>query len=190
MPAADRREARAAPSVSLTGVKPPVSPWRWARAWVLGGSAVALSAAGHMLGGGHVEPVLLGLLVALASLAAYGWLRTERGLIAIAAAVTVVQGATHVILGAGHTHSSSSAMLAGHVVAGLALAFLLRSGESRIFAAARRRYLQWQIAVRSALAGLGVPRPQQPRLIAGTATMLTSWFDTDVRGRAPPVAAL
>ncbi len=117
-----------------------------------------------------------------------GWW-TERGLIAIVAAVTVVQGAAHVILGAGHTHGSSSAMLAGHVVAGLARRSSC-AGESRIFAAARRRYLQWQIAVRCALAGLGVPRPQQPRLIAGTATMLTSWFDTDVRGRAPPVAAL
>ena len=52
-------------------MKPPVSPWRWARAWALGASAVALSAGGHMLGGGHMEPVLLALLVALASLAAY-----------------------------------------------------------------------------------------------------------------------
>ncbi len=170
-------------------MKPPVSPWRWVRAWALGGSAVALSASGHMLGGGHTEPVLLALLVALAALAAYGWLRTERGLVAIAAAVTVMQTATHLILGAGHTHSSSSAMLAGHVVAGLLLAILLRSGESRIFAAARRRYLQWQIAVRCALAGLAAPRPAQPRSIADSAPALTSWFHTPVQGRGPPATA-
>jgi hypothetical protein len=170
-------------------VKPPVSPWRWARAWVLGGSAVALSAGGHMLGGGHLEPVLLVLLVALASLAAYGWLRSERGLLAIIAAVTVVQAVTHVILGAGHTHSSSSAMLAGHLLAGLLLAVLLRSGESRIFAAARRRYLQWQIAVRCALAGLVAPRGARPQLVADSAATLTSRFHTPVQGRGPPAAA-
>lgn len=136
-----------------------------------------------------MEPVLVALLVALAGLAAYGWLRTERGLPAIITAVIAVQAATHVILGAGHTHSSSTAMLAGHLVAGLLLAVLLRTGESRIFAAARRRYLQWQIAVRSALAGLAAPRPQQPRLIASTATTLTSWFHTGVQGRGPPAAA-
>jgi len=170
-------------------VKPPVSPWRWARAWALGASAVALSAGGHMLGGGHMEPVLLALLVALASLAAYGWLRTERGLLAIIAAVTVVQAATHVILGAGHTHSSSSAMLAGHLLAGLVLAVVLRTGEARIFAAARRRYLQWQIAVRSAVAGLGAPHLPRPRVITGAAPVLTSWLHCDVQGRGPPAAA-
>ena len=142
-----------------------------------------------MLGGGHMEPVLLALLVALASLATYGWLRTERGLLAIIAAVTVVPAATHVILGAGHTHSSSSAMLAGHLLAGLVLAVVLRTGEARIFAAARRRYLQWQIAVRSAVAGLGAPHLPRPRVITGAAPVLTSWLHCDVQGRGPPAAA-
>ena len=103
--------------------------------------------------------------------------------------VTVVQAATHVILGAGHTHSSSSAMLAGHLLAGLVLAVVLRTGEARIFAAARRRYLQWQIAVRSAVAGLGAPHLPRPRVITGAAPVLTSWLHCDVQGRGPPAAA-
>lgn len=143
-----------------------------------------------MFGGGHVEPVLLALLVAMAALAGYGWLRTERGLLGIVAAVTVMQGATHLILGAAHTHGSSWAMLAGHLVAGVLLAILLRSGESRIFAAARRRYLQWQVAVRSALAGLSAPRTAHYQLIAASSPSLTSWFDSGAQGRGPPAAAL
>ena len=170
-------------------MKPPVSPWRWVRAWVLGGSAVALSAGGHVIGGGHAEPVLLVLLASLAALAAYGWLRTERGLLAIVAAVTVVQGAAHLILGAGHTHSSSSAMLAGHLLAGVVLAVLLRTGEARLFAAARRRYLQWQTAVRCALAGVASPQPAPQRLIADGLLRTTSWFDSHAQGRGPPATA-
>ena len=81
------------------------------------------------------------------------------------------------------------AMLAGHLLAGLVLAVVLRTGEARIFAAARRRYLQWQIAVRSAVAGLGAPHLPRPRVITGAAPVLTSWLHCDVQGRGPPAAA-
>jgi hypothetical protein len=171
-------------------MKPPASPLRWLRAGVLGGSAVALSAAGHIAGGGHAEPVLLLLLGALAALGAYGWLRTERGLVSIVGAVAVVQLAAHLVLSAGHAHAGSSAMLGAHAVAGLLLAALLRRGEARIFAAARRRYLQWRVAVRTALAGLptllAVPQPP----VVGRTPDLTRWIHSAVHGRAPPVAAV
>lgn len=159
------------------------------RAWVLGGSAVAMSAGGHVAGGGHAEPVLLLLLVAAAALAAHGWLRSERGLLAIVSAVAVAQLATHLVLAAGHAHSVSSAMTAGHVLAGLLLAVLLRHGESRLYAAARRRYLRWQIAVRTALAGVPRPPVAAGHLMSAPATLVTTWIHSPVHGRAPPVAA-
>ena len=133
---------------------------------------------------------MLVLLTAMAALAAYGWLRTERGLVAIVGAVAVVQLAAHLLLAAGHAHAGSSAMLGAHAVAGLLLAVLLRHGEARLFAAARRRYLQWRVAVRTALAGLPtVPAFAQAR-VAGRTPALTMWIHRAVQGRAPPVAAV
>jgi hypothetical protein len=170
-------------------VKSPVSPWRWVRAWVLGGSAVGLSAGGHVIGGGHAEPVLIILLMVVAVLAAYGWLRSERSLLAILAAVAVVQVGAHVVLSAGHAQAGSTAMTVAHFGAGIVLAVLLRNGESRIFAAARRRFLQWLITVRTALAGLPARRPVGAGIAVLAGGALATGIHSDAQGRAPPVAA-
>lgn len=170
-------------------MKPPVSPWRWVRAWVLGGSAVALSAGGHLAGGGHAEPVLLALLTGVAALGAYGWLRKERGLFALLLAVAIVQVGAHVVLTAGHAHAGSTAMTLAHLGAALLLAVLLRHGESRIFAAARRRYLQWLVAVRSALAGLPTRRPGTTAVTVARSGGSMAGIHSRAQGRAPPVTA-
>ncbi len=150
---------------------------------------MALSAGGHVVGGGHTEPVLLGLLTVMTVLAAYGWLRSERGVLAILAAVAVVQVGAHVVLSAGHAHAGSTAMTLAHLGTGLLLAVLLRHGESRIFAAARRRYLRWLVAVRLALAGLPARSPRSAVVVvtAGGASM--TGIHRNTLGRAPPVVA-
>jgi hypothetical protein len=160
---------------------------RWARAWVLGGSSTALSVGGHLLGGGHVEPVLVALLTALAAGVGYAWLRRERGLIPLVGAVIASQVLTHVALSAGHPHGAS--MVMAHAAAAVALACFLRWGEARVFAAARRRYLRWLVALRLAQAGRIAVRPWNPGVPATSAVGGQSWIHRAVQGRAPPVAA-
>jgi hypothetical protein len=162
---------------------------RWVRAWVLGGSSVGLATVGHLVGGGHLEPAFLGLLTAAMALASYGWLRRERGLLAITAAVAGIQVVSHAAFSVGHVHPMSAAMVAGHATAAVVLAVFLRWGEARTFAVARRRYLQWATAVRCALAGLS-PMPQWRRSYAGVVHVARSGaIHRTLNGRDPPVAA-
>lgn len=147
---------------------------------------MVLAASGHILAGGHTDPVLMLLLTAGTALAAYGWLGRERGLPAIAAAVVIVQAGCHLVLLTGHNGAYGMPMLATHAGAALLLAVFLRCGEARIYAAARRRYLHWLIAVRVALAGLR-PTPVRTVVIAAEPAVLESlWFSGGVNGRGPP----
>ena len=167
----------------------PPSPSRLVRAWVLGGSSVGLAAVGHLVGGGYIEPASLGLLTVALMLASYGWLRKERGLLAITGAVAGIQLLSHVAFSVGHTHPVSTSMLAGHALAAVVLAVFLRWGEARAFAVARRRYLRWATAVRCALAGLS-PMPHWCTTHdAGVFHMLRSGtIHRELNGRGPPVA--
>ncbi len=170
-------------------MKPQAAPLRWTRAWLLGSSAVGLAVAGHVVGGGHVEPVFAALLLCAVSLGSYGWLKRERGLLTITTVVVALQLLAHVAISAGHPHPVSGAMVAGHAAAAVVLAGFLRWGESRVYAAARGRYLQWLIAVRCALAG--VPRPPVWRrpVVAQAPVLVENWIHSVWRGRGPPVTA-
>lgn len=170
-------------------VKAPTTPLRWLRAWLLGASSIALGAGGHALGGGHIEPVFLMLLTAAASLAAYAWLRTERGMIAILTAVIAVQVVSHLTMSMGHAHVTSDMMLMSHAIAAVVLAGFLRFGEARVFARARRRYLRWLVAVRLALAGVRLPRVELAQTSHEPNATVSVWLLRAVEGRAPPVAA-
>jgi hypothetical protein len=149
---------------------------------------VGLATAGHIGAGGHVEPVFAGLLVMAAVLAGHGWLRRERGLLAITAAVLIVQVTVHLGLTVGHDHAASTTMLAAHTGMALLLAFFLRFGEARLHAAARRRYARWLVAVRLLIAGLpqslptsiALPLPQR---------LETLWTPTAWPLRGPPASA-
>lgn len=165
---------------------PAEAPSRWARAWALGVASAGLAAAGHIAGGGHLEPASMALLAAGASVAGYGWLSRERGLVAIWTAVVAVQGAGHVLAGVGHTHAMDARMLMGHLVAAAVLAGFLRWGEARVFAAARRRYLEWSVAVRSALAGLPELPAWRPAPVAASPVAHGRTPSWTVRGRGPP----
>jgi hypothetical protein len=150
---------------------------------------VGLATAGHLVGGGHLEPAFLGLLTASMTLASYGWLRRERSLLAITGAVAGIQVLSHVAFTVGHVHPLSTSMLAGHAVAAVVLAVFLRWGEARTFAMARRRYLQWATAVRCAVAGLS-PMPQWRASYAGVVHVVRSGpIHRELSGRDPPVTA-
>lgn len=155
---------------------------------MLGTTSVGLAASGHIAAGGHVEPVFAGLLLVAAVLAAHGWLRRERGLPAITAAVLVAQVAVHLGLTVGHGHSASTTMLAAHAVMALVLAGFLRFGEARIHAAARRRYLRWLVALRLLIADLPRPLPRT-RPQAPAQRYRTLWTPTPGPMRGPPTLA-
>lgn len=170
------------------GVSTPVTPARWLRAAALGVTSVGLAAGGHIAAGGHVEPVFAGLLVVAAVLASHGWLRRERGLVAITAAVGTVQIAVHLGLTVGHSHNAGPMMIGAHAAMALVLAAFLRSGEARIHAAARRRYLAWLVAVRLLIADLPRPLPSARR-IEPVQGLHTLWTPTPGPMRGPPAPA-
>lgn len=127
------------------------------------------------------------LLLAAATVAAYHWTQRERGLLAISAAVLAVQGSVHLTLGLGHAHGGGG-MLGAHLAAALLLGLFLRFGEARLHAAARRRYLQWLVALRLTAAGEPA-RPVRQRPIWAIAALRDVWTPGGVTGRGPPVAA-
>lgn len=170
-------------------MKQHVSPMRWLRSSALAGTSVLLATAGHTLAGGHVDPILTLLLTGTAALAAYGWLRRERGLAAIICAVVAVQVTCHAVLSVGHTGAHNPAMLLTHAGAAILLAVFLRTGEARVYAAARRRYLQWVVAVRSALAGVRVPVARPAAVTATAVSLRDVWTPGVVAGRGPPARA-
>lgn len=184
-------------SASLCGQTPrgypefvtrPANPARWLRAAVLGVASVGLAAGGHIVAGGHVEPVFAGLLVIAAVLSSHAWLHRERGLLAITVAVVAVQIGVHLGLAVGHDHRAGTTMLVAHAGAALLLALFLRSGEARLHAAARRRYLRLLIAAHLLLAG--VPRAlPQARTLVGKTPMRSLWVPAPGLRRGPPVAA-
>ena len=149
---------------------------------------MGLATAGHLAGGGHLEPVFAALLVAAAVLAGHGWLRRERGLLAITTAVLTVQVVVHFGLTVGHDHSASTTMLAAHAGMALLLAAFLRFGEARLHAAARRRYARWLVAVRLLIADLPHTLPNT-RTFHPTARLHTLWTPTPGPMRGPPALA-
>ena len=155
---------------------------------MLGTTSVALASGGHLAAGGHVEPVFAALLVVAAVLGSHGWLRRERGLLAITAAVVTVQIAVHVGLTVSHEHSASTTMVAAHAAMALVLAVFLRFGESRIHAAARRRYLAWLVALRLLIADLPRPLPTA-RTLQPVQALHTLWTPTPGPLRGPPAPA-
>lgn len=170
-------------------MKHPVHELRWVRACALGLSSTGLAIGGHALGGGHVEPVLLFLLVAASVLAAYAWSSAERSLLPIIAWVLAVQVVVHAIFAAGHAHQQSAAMLGAHAASAVLLGAFLRFGEARVFAAARRRYLRWVIAVRTALVGLSPLPGRSNSWAVATALVLTGVAHRAHAERGPPVVA-
>lgn len=162
---------------------------RWLRSWILAGTSVGLAATGHVVAGGHIDPILTLLLTATVALGAYGWLRRERGLAAIIGAVVAVQAACHVVLSVGHAGAHHPSMLLSHAGAAILLALFLRSGEARIFAAARRRFLQWLVAVRSALAGVRVLVAQPVTIWPSAQILRDVWTPGSVAVRGPPACA-
>lgn len=152
-------------------------------------SSVGLAAAGHVLGAGHADPAFIGLLLAATTAAGYHWSGRERSLPAILAAVVAVQLVAHILLSVGHEHVAGTPMLAGHAGAAVVLALFLRCGEARLHAAARRRYLQWLVTVRLALAGLPSLRPIPRRVVAQVPVLSSLWILRCPAGRGPPCAA-
>jgi hypothetical protein len=148
-----------------------------------------MATAGHVVGGGHLEPVLVLLLLAGVGLGAFGWLRRERGLLTILVAVVLVQVLAHATFTVGHAHAVELPMLAGHAAAAVMLAGFLRLGEARAYAIARGRYLRWATAVRCAVAGIPAVAVLVRRLPMYTQTSLSSWIHRVSGGRGPPVTA-
>lgn len=125
-------------------------PKRLARAGVAAGVATALGAVGHVLAGGSTGagPLLLAFGAAVAAI----WPLTsrERGWATIAVVQIAVQAAVHVALGwntVEHHHAAAAVpddvMVYAHLAAGLLTAALLRLGEHRVWAAARRAAARW-----------------------------------------------
>ncbi len=129
------------------------------------------------------------LLLATSVLAAYGWSSAERSLLPIIAWVLAVQVLVHMVFAAGHAHQQSTAMLGAHALSALLLAAFLRFGEARVFAAARRRYLRWVIAVRTALVGLSPVPMRSNSWAVATAHVLTGVTHRAHAQRGPPVVA-
>jgi hypothetical protein len=168
----------------------PASPARWLRAGALAGSSVGLAGTGHAFGGGHVDVVFLALVVTATTVGAYHWVARERGLPAIVAVVVLLQVCLHALFGVGHAEGAAPvSMVVAHAVAAILLAVFLRWGEARLHAAARRRYLQWAVAVRLALAGRPRPLPLRPRITWPARTLRTVWTSGTPAGRGPPAAA-
>jgi hypothetical protein len=153
---------------------------------VLGGTSVGLAAGGHVLGGGHAEPVFIGLLVVAATLFGHAWLSRERGLLAIICAVVGVQAGVHVGLTVGHDHHMSTAMLLTHAGAAVLLGALLRAGEARIHAALRRRALRLMVAVRLLAAGLPAPLPMTAVPMPQPLLANSVWNPAPASRRGPP----
>jgi hypothetical protein len=120
-----------------------------ARAIVFAGTAVGLGVVAHVLGGGATPR--LGLVLFLAVVCGVLWSAAagavEQTVPRLLAGVVAVQLALHVALlgqehgghhqaGAGHPLTTSA--LAGHLVASLALAWWLRTGERAVWSATRR----------------------------------------------------
>lgn len=162
---------------------------RWMRASILGITAVALSVVGHAAGGGHLDPVLVLLLTAGVTVAAFGWLHEQRNLMAIIAAVLMVQVASHVVLSVGHVVLPSPGMGLTHLASALMLSVFLRWGEARVFECARRNYLRLLMASRMAQAGL-LARPV-PDFSAHAPVHVprSAWIPAGVDGRGPPLGA-
>ncbi|MEZ5118058.1 MAG: hypothetical protein R2737_17495 [Candidatus Nanopelagicales bacterium] len=113
-----------------------VPAWRAGRGLVVGTAAVGLASAGHSLGGGHVDPAALALWLGVGVVAAT--LLSDRvwslprliGLLAVTQVVLHVGLGQHA--GAGHGGTPTATMLAGHAVAVVLTALVLRRGEALV----------------------------------------------------------
>ncbi len=130
----------------------------------------------------------MGLLVIAAVLAARTWLSKERGLLAITAAVVIVQGAAHLGLSVGHPHPMSAAMVLTHAGAAVLLGVFLRLGEARVYAAARRRLLWLLVAMRLLAAGLPPRLAVTPAVVPAGDPLTSVWIPAPDHRRGPPVA--
>lgn len=119
------------------------APRRLVRAAGVAFSATALGGAGHLLGGGSIRPALLLLAAGLAVVATWSLAGRERGWLTVAATQVGLQQVAHLVLAAGVATDGAGLlphdlMLQTHVLAGCLMATLLRAGERRIWATARR----------------------------------------------------
>ena len=115
---------------------------RVARGSLLALCCTVLALSGHVLGGGHVTAVLPMVAVAGPLGAAFVvWADRQRGPAEIAAAAAVSQVAFHVTFSLcggtglpGHATAADVGMVAGHLVAGVLITWLLSTGEAALWA--------------------------------------------------------
>ncbi|MGQ0575422.1 MAG: hypothetical protein ACT4RN_14620 [Pseudonocardia sp.] len=124
----------------------PLAPLRLARAAVAASTAVAVGAGAHVLGGGAlpVSALVGGALPLVAALLGPMWLLAgrERAFLTITGVQLAGQQLVHAWLeldsAGAHLPPPDDVSLYGHVLAALAVAWWLRSGERRAWVAAHR----------------------------------------------------
>jgi hypothetical protein len=118
-------------------------PRRLLRSAVAAGTATVLGTGGHVLAGGSVGTGMVAAAVVVATGVAWSAAGRERGTSVIAALQVGLQQLVHTLLTAGDVPAPDGIlphdlMLHVHVAAGLLTALVLRAGERRTWAAARR----------------------------------------------------
>lgn len=174
----------------------PPAPHRLPRAAVAAAMAAGVGSAAHALGGG--TPSIAGVAVALAVLLGPAWLLAgrERKFGTVAGVQLAGQQLVHAWLeldpAGAHLPPPDDVSLYGHVLAGLAVAVWLRSGERRVWNAARSaaaavaRWWRWAQARRASPPAppappVAVPDVRHRRVVAVLAHVVVR--------RGPPVAA-
>jgi len=181
---------------------PATAGWRHLRAAVVAATVVALSAAGHVLGGGHrPHPVALLLLTAVAMVPAYVGGRVQLRYGTLVALLGIGQVVVHhVLAGAGsptpsthHVHEAATTasaaaspgtdtMLAGHALATLVVAALLAHGDAVLW-----RVWRWLCSTLAVRRPVVVPAfDRLPRLVSTDPFALCR--SADVRRTSPPRA--
>ncbi|WP_300011600.1 hypothetical protein [Pseudonocardia sp.] len=148
----------------------PRPPRRGLRTAVPTGVATALAVTAHVLAGGTARPATVALALLVAAVPAWLLTARERGWLAISAAQLGLQLVVHGVLAqadpAPHVHLvPHDLMLHAHVLAALLAAAVLRLGERRAWAVARR--LSARVAAWWRRLAAGVPPvagPASPRL--------------------------
>lgn len=108
------------------------------RTALVGGALAILTVAGHLAGGGGIDPVGTSLVTVLAL--GLGWAVSAGALppVRLLAVLVAGQAFLHLVLtfSAGHAHGTASAstttMIAGHVVAAVVAAVLVRTADQLI----------------------------------------------------------
>jgi hypothetical protein len=177
---------------------------RWVRASVVGGAATGLSLLGHVAAGGSAPParwlLVLSLVTLLVSVGLSGRRWTLGPLTGLLLGAQVV---FHVAFGsgaAGHVHGgqhlghaammpghSGVTMLAGHAVAALVTALLLRRGEDCAWRAVDLLARAWRVARVTAAGRVVAGRAMTPVTVRVPAGL--GLLEHVVARRGPPVLA-